>query len=169
LTEFGATVAVGNPVSWISDTFSASASEDDLIQNRSLNITRIGAVVAPLLLGTATAIGELAEKAPWNEPTFQRQLLFVVIVAVTVMVVADMLARALVSAAVHRSEESLGTILPTAFAAILDVPDGPDLPGNVVAFRTFNARNSSHGSEYLFVPQDGTEAPRWVGEEAVHI
>jgi hypothetical protein len=153
---------------WVSETFSSDSSEDDLIQNRSLNITRISGVIAPLLLGATTVIGEIADKPPWNDAAFQRQLLLVVVVVVGAIVVADLLARAWVSASVHRSEELLATVLPGAVPATLELADTEDLAGHVAAFRTFNGRNGSRGGEYLFVPSNG-ESPKWVAQKEIYL
>jgi hypothetical protein len=153
---------------WLSETFSSKSSEGDLIKNRSLNITRISAFIAPLLLGITTAIGDIADRPPWNDAPFQRQLLFVLVVVIAVIVVADLLARAWVSASVHRSEELLATVLPSAVPATLELADAADLPGHVAAFRTFNGRSGSRGGEYLFVPSNG-ESPKWVAQKEIYL
>ena len=43
---------------WLKETFSSTASEEDIVKSRSLNITRISGVVLPVLVGVSTAIGE---------------------------------------------------------------------------------------------------------------
>jgi hypothetical protein len=61
---------VTGPLTWISETFSSTAKEEDLVKARSLNITRITGVVTPVLAGIWTAISEVADTPPFNQADF---------------------------------------------------------------------------------------------------
>lgn len=150
---------------WFTDTFSSESSEDDIVKARSLNITRITGVVVPVLAGIATAIGEVAEKPPFDEVAFQRQLILALVALVAVVTVADILGRSIAAAGQARAEASarvpVGTPLPAAIPAAEVVAAAVDVPGHVVAFRAANADTAADAGEYLFVPTEkGT--PRWL-------
>lgn len=63
--------------------------------NRSLNITRLTGFVLPVLTVVATGIGEILEKEPWNDATFQRNLFLLMVVVIAVVSIADIFARAI--------------------------------------------------------------------------
>jgi hypothetical protein len=144
---------MGTIGSWIGETFDASASEDDLIASRSLNITRITNIVGPLVAGVAAGVGELAEKEPFNEAGFQRQMVLVLLVVVAVVTVADIFGRAITAA---RAAAPASAVLPHRIKAEKDVPGNPrNVGGLVVAFRTSNSLGPAGDGEYLFVTDDG--------------
>ena len=141
---------------WFSDTFSSKAKENDLIAARSLNITRITAVVGPVAVGIWTGISELAEIEPFNDVSFQRSLILAFIGLIGIVTVADILGR---SIATGRAASSSDTPLPMAIEAT-KVQPGQDVPGKVVAYRARNASAPVPTGEFLFVA-DTTGATTW--------
>lgn len=149
---------MGNIGSWLSETFNSGAKESDLVKARALNSTRISAVVLPVLTGIWTAISELADQQPFNDPGFQRVLVVVLVAFLAVVLAADIIGRSWVasrqqpaSAQVH----ALGEQLPAT------ATEGADVTGAAVAIRTTGSE-----LEFLFVPAAG--APRWVAAEHLH-
>jgi hypothetical protein len=140
---------LGSPAAWLSETFNADAGEDDLISSRSLNITRIGAVVVPVLAAIWTAISEWADKPPFNDVEFQKTLIVALIPFIAVLAVADMFSRAIATKAVATS---MGIVaFATPISATKSSP-GPDSKGKVVAYR---GGESTGAGQYLFVSEDG--------------
>jgi hypothetical protein len=136
---------------WFTDTFSSKASADDLVKARSLNITRITGVVIPVLAGISVAIGELADKPPFNDSAFQRQIVLALIALITVVATADILGRSIANRGSHAP---VGTILPKPMPARLREAGAAGIDGQVVAFRDANSSNPGPWGEYLFVPDD---------------
>jgi hypothetical protein len=144
---------VAGPLTWISDTFSSDAKEEDLVTARSLNITRIVGVVTPVLAGIWTAISELADAPPFNQADFQEQLILALIGLIALVSTADIFARAI--ATKTGLSIPVATPLPEPLKASKNVPTGPDLAGQVVAFRASNASAPAKSGEYLFTASDG--------------
>lgn len=142
-----------SPMNWLEQTFSSETSEDDLVKSRSLNTTRMAAVVAPILAGIWTGVSEVVDKPPFNHVGFQRQLVLAFIGLIALVSVADIIARAIASS---KAQVPVATLFPSPVSATKDVSGGPDLAGSVVAFRSVNARNGASLSEFLFVSEDGT-------------
>ena len=157
---------MADPMSWLSDTFSSVAEEDDLVKARSLNITRITGVVTPVLAGIWTAISELSDTKPFNQTGFQRQLILALIGLIAVVSVADILGRSIASAKTAPSV-AVATPLPSSLKASKDVPGAPDIAGRVVAFRASNASEPASSGEYLFVADDRTVDPSWERADVV--
>lgn len=143
---------------WFADTFSSQASDEDLVKARSLNITRITGVVVPVLAGISVGIGELADKPPFNDAGFQRQIVLGLLALIGVVATADILGRAIAS---RGSNASVGTILPKPLSARLVQAGVPDIDGRVVGFRNANGTSPGPWGEYLFVPDDSADAPSW--------
>ena len=140
---------------WISETFSAAPKEGDVVTARSLNVTRMSAVVAPILAGIWTAISEWTDRPPFDDTDFQRQLILAFVGLVAVVSVADILGRA-----IARSKSAPAAVLfPKPWTATQDVAGERDLQGQIVAFRVTDAEQPSLG-EFLFVGSDGK--PIWV-------
>ncbi len=147
---------------WLQETFSSDASENDLIKTRALNTTRIASVVLPILAGTWTAISELAEKRPFNEPNFQKVLIVAGLGFVAVVLVADMFARAITTAR-SVANAAIATTLPAPITARWNLrPPDKDVPGKLIAFRASNADDPTATGEYFFVPDDSTKTSRWI-------
>lgn len=151
---------------WLKETFSSAASKDDIVKSRSLNITRITGVVLPVLVGVATAIGELAKAPPFDDSEFQKRLFIVLIVLIGAVTVADILGRSVASLG-KRLQVPVATPLPEPWAVRKIKPDAADLPGYVVAFRASNAEDPTTSGEYLFVPSDPAHLPGWLPVDAV--
>lgn len=147
---------MGTPLAWLADTFSSASKEGDGVATRSLNSTRITAVILPILTGVWTAISELADTAPFNDEGFQRVLIVAGFAFIAVVVVADMFVRAISA----NRRVPVATPLPAPLVATW-VREGEDAAGRVVAFRAGNAERPTTACEYLFVP-DGGGAPAWV-------
>lgn len=141
------------PANWLAQTFSADASEDDLVKSRSLNTTRMAAVVAPVLTGIWTGISELTKTPPFNDPQFQRQLVLAFIGLIALVSFADIIGRAVASA---KSQVPVATLFPDPVKASKDVPQAPDIQGHVVAFRSLSIAGATGPSEFLFVADDGS-------------
>jgi hypothetical protein len=143
--------------SWLQDTFSAGSDDDpdQLIKSRSLNTTRIGSVVLPVLTGVWTAISEFTDKPPFNEASFQKALIIVMVAFVGVVVSVDMLARAWVSAQ-QRAGSAL-VILPKALSC--KSTDGKDTPGRAIGVRV-----DGDATSYLFVATTGGTST-WIAED----
>jgi hypothetical protein len=151
----GMVMSVGNPWQWISATFSAEASEDDLVKARSLNTTRVAAVVAPVLTGIVTVVGDLKDKPPFDDVGFQKQVILALIGLIALVSAADILSRSLATARAA-SAAAASTVLPGGVKAEKD--DGRNntkIVGTVVAFRTSNADSASEDGDYLFVTDQG--------------
>jgi F0F1-type ATP synthase assembly protein I len=153
---------------WLQETFSADSTEEDVIQSRSLNITRIAGVVVPVVTAIGTAIANLADTEPWSQPEFQQRLFFALLAFVAAVTVADIFARAIASAAAHRATRPAASLFPVPLAVAKEVPKRADVAGRIVAFRTSNAEATSEEGEYLFVSDDGTIA-EWVKAQDVHL
>lgn len=157
---------MAGPLTWISDTFSSEAKEEDLVKARSLNITRIAGVVTPVLAGIWTAISEVSDTPPFNRTDFQEQLILALIGLIALVSVADILARSIATTRVL-PPVAVATPLPKALTASKDVPNGPDIPGHVVAFRATNASEPTRSGEYLFVRKDGKAEASWERADTV--
>ena len=147
---------------WFTETFSSDASEDDVIKSRALNSTRIAAVVFPLFAGIAAAIGDLADKPPFDDTDFQKVLIIAAIAFIGFVTVGDMFARAI---SATKAPPPVATAMPGLPATWQR--NGPDLDGTVVAFRALNADTPTGTSEFLFVPEDGDPGPTWVKADAL--
>lgn len=89
-------MAAEKPIrNWFSETFSSDADADDIVKSRSLNITRIAGVLVPILAGIATAIAEVADKPPFNDSAFQKQLVLALVLLIAVVTVADIIGRSI--------------------------------------------------------------------------
>jgi hypothetical protein len=145
-----------SPATWISETFSSTASEDDLVKARSFNVTRIAGVVAPILAAIATAVGDLSDTPPFDEPGFQRQLILAFIGLIALVSVADILGRSIATNKVA-APLAVATPLPTPIKARkrVDAMVGDDVTGYVAAFRASNATTPGKSGEYLFLSDDG--------------
>jgi hypothetical protein len=154
---------VNSPAVWLSQTFLADATENDLVTSPSLNTTRIAAVIAPVLGGILTAISEVSDTPPFNETDFQKVLVIAALAFVGVVVVADMFARAIST----RSQLPVATPLPKAVRARWIRP-GADLDGAVVAFRATNGESPQDTGEFLFVSDTGRSA-RWLPAATVEL
>jgi hypothetical protein len=142
-------------MNWLTETFSSTSSDDDLVKSRSLNTTRMAAVVAPVLAGIATAVGELADQPPFDKAGFQRQLILALVGMIAVVSVADIIGRAVASS---RAGVPVATLFPSPVKASKDVPDERDIDGHVVAFRSLNVGGSAVEAEFLFVGPDGASS-----------
>jgi hypothetical protein len=152
---------VATPIGWVTSTFSADANEEDVVKARSLNITRIAAVVAPVLAGIATAIADFAKKEPFDDPGFQRQLVFVMVAFIALVTVADIIGR---SVATGRATAPASVVLPGGVPASLTGGENHrNIEGTAVAFRTSAAGSADQDGEYLFVRNgaDGDLAVSW--------
>lgn len=148
---------------WLAETFSAEASEEDIIKSRALNSTRIAAVVFPVLSGIATAIAELADKEPFNEPGFQKVLIIAALAFIAVVVVADLLARAISTTRLV----PVATTLPGIAATWVRSSPPIDLTGTVIAFRAANASVASDAGEFFFVPDEASDGAAWIPASAL--
>src|SRR5262245_39733304 len=101
---------MASPGDWLADTFSSDAKESDLVKSRSMNTTRMAAVVAPLLAGIATALGDLSDTPPFNSVNFQRQLVLALVALIALASVADIIGR---SVAASRAQFPVGTLFPS--------------------------------------------------------
>lgn len=152
---------MGSVTSWFSETFNAQASESDLIAARSLNITRIGGVVVPVLTGVWTAISEVGDIPPFDDIGFQKNLILALVAFVGVLSVADMVSRAI---AVRAASPTPGFVtFPSAIPATWTL-DGPDMDGHVLAYRGVTGETSSL-NEYLFKADDTSFV--WVTADSV--
>jgi hypothetical protein len=146
---------MGSIRSWLSETFNSTATENDLIKARALNSTRISAIVLPVLTGVVTAVSEVTDKPPFNDPAFQRVLVVVLVAFLAVVLSADILGRSWVASRQQPQVRALGTQLAAT------ATDGVDEAGTAVAVR------STGGTlEFLFVPPSG--APSWIAAEKLH-
>lgn len=147
---------------WFEQTFSSAAGENDLIKSRALNTTRIASVLIPVLGGIWTAISEFADKRPFNEPNFQKVLIVAGMAFVAVILVADMLARA-ITAGRAVSHAAIATTLPAPIVASRNLtPPDRDVVGKLIAFRASNADEPTTMGEYLFIPNDAAKKSGWV-------
>lgn len=137
---------------WFSETFNAAASETDLISSRSLNITRIGAVVVPVLTGVWTAISEAAEIPPFNDTEFQKTLILMLVPFVGLLSIADMFSRA-ISARASSGAKGLLTFAKPVSA--VKAQSGLDIKGRIVAYRGRDDSVSTGEGEYLFLTEAG--------------
>lgn len=166
---------------WFTDTFSSDAKEEDIVKSRSLNITRITGVVVPILAGIATAIGEVADRPPFSDVDFQKQLIIALVLLVGVVTVADILGRSLASlgSSLSAGAKSIGggigrsrdlgvaTPLPVPLPCKKILPNVLDEPGHIVAFRASNSSNPIKSGAYLFVPEKEGNAPTWQSAESL--
>ncbi len=159
---------------WLTETFSSASKEDDIVKSRSLNITRVTGVVVPVLVGITTAIGELADKPPFDDVEFQKRLFISLVLLVGVVTVADIFGRSIASLGNSLSEgaKSIGggigqsrnhgvaTPLPVPLPCKKILQNALDEPGHVIAFRASNASEPTTSGAYLFVP-DREGSPSW--------
>lgn len=146
---------------WLQQTFSSKATEDDLIKGRALNITRIATLVAVLIGGITAVVEQLPEEArPWTTPGFQSRAFFALLAFIAVISVADILARAITSAAAKRA---MGPIpFATPMPALRNVPNAADVAGNIVAFRVGGNGGGPGDDKYLFLPATNGGVPEWI-------
>lgn len=152
---------MGSISSWFSETFNSQASESDLIAARSLNITRIGGVVVPVVTGVWTAISEVGDIPPFNDIEFQKTLILALVAFVGVLSVADMVSRAIAARAAIPTPGLVS--FPSAIPATWTL-DGPDKDGHVLAYRGVTGETSSI-NEYLFKADDTSLV--WVTADSV--
>jgi hypothetical protein len=141
---------MASPGNWLADTFSSDAKEGDLVKSRSMNTTRMAAVVAPLLAGISTALGDVSDTPPFDSVNFQRQLILASVALIALVSTADIIGR---SVAASRAQVPVGTLFPTPIRASKDVSGAADVQGSVMAFRSTGVAGDG---EYLFVGADGT-------------
>lgn len=153
---------------WL-QTLSSSSTEEDLIQARSMNITRLVGVGLPIVTAIVASISTITDTEPWSDPAFQQRLFLALLIVIAVVSVADMLARAYVAAAEHRAKPPAASLLPHAIAARKDMAEGEDVRGRVVAFRSNNADGKTRDGEYLFVPEDNDQTSEWIRANQVHL
>lgn len=147
---------------WFTSMFSGEAESGDVVTAGALNVTKITALLVPI--GTALAAfvesqtdakGPLAGLTPGQKLT----LWIAVFAFVLVVVVADMIVRAVATAASLRSAV---TPLPTGMKAVYTEPE-PDVECVVAATRSFNGQVSSEDGEFLVVYDNaGNRETRWV-------
>jgi len=125
---------------WFGDTFDSGATQDDVIKARSLNVTRISAVVFPILSGISLALGELSDKAPFNDVSFQKQVILAMIALIAIVTAADIIGR---SIATQRAGP--GAMLAAPVNAT-KAQAGKDLLGMVLAIRVVDGE-----AQFLFL------------------
>lgn len=141
---------------WFGDTFDSGATQDDVVKARSLNVTRISAVVFPILSGISLALGELSGKAPFNDVSFQKQVILVMIALIAIVAAADIIGR---SIATHRA----GPL--AVLAAPLNATKaqaGKDLPGKVLGMRVADGQ-----AQFLFLSD--TSQVTWEAEGDIQL
>ena len=139
-------------VRWLQQTFSSEVGNFDVIQSRSLNITRITAIVVPTLTAISTALAAQSLGAPFNDQNFQRQLFLAMVGLVALVAVADIFGRA-----IARKRSGPVASFKSAVKA-LRTKKGSDDKGTVVALRVSSAGAIEylfvHGSELSWEPED---------------
>jgi hypothetical protein len=147
---------------WLSSMFSGESEARDLIPSRTLNITKITALLVPI--GTAiAALIEAQTKAdgPLAGLTPGQKLILWLGVLVFILVIAsmDMLVRGIATAASYRSGLSL--LPPGLNVTYTGVT--PNVPCQVVASRSFNGDATSDMGQYLIIyTKDGAKVAQWV-------
>lgn len=149
-------------MSWFTSMFSGKSEPGDVVTGGALNVTKITALLVPL--GTAIAAfvesqtdaeGPLGGLTPGQKLT----LWIAVFAFVLVVVVVDMIVRAVATAA---SLRSAATPLPIGMKAMYTEPE-PDVKCLVAATRSFNGQVSSQDGEFLVVyGEAGKRVTKWV-------
>lgn len=146
---------MGEAGNWFSSMFSDESESTDLIKARTLNITKITALLVPIATGILAALeafvvdeGPLAGLTPGQKLT----IVIALIAFVTLLVIADMLVRGLVTASALRGPISP---LPTGLKGTWARP-GKDLDCSVVAARS-GSPDESLSADLLIVLTEGDD------------
>jgi hypothetical protein len=152
-------------MNWLASIFSDEAEGNDLVKARTLNITKVTALLAPLATAVAAVVdtqikGPLSGLSPG-----QKLILWVALFGFLALVVSmDMLVRAITTSA---SLKSSATLLPVGLRASFTRPN-PNLPCSVVASRSFDGQESADDGMFLITYEhDDQSVAEWVEAQFV--
>lgn len=149
-------------MNWLGSIFSADTEQDDIIKSRTLNVTKVTGILAPLVTGVAGLV-ETQVKGPLDGLTpGQRLTLWLSMFAfLAAVVITDMVVRG-VTAAATQVAKSLqpSTPLPTGLRGSY-VRLSPNVSCHVVAARSLNGEKGADAGEFLITYESEGE---WVAE-----
>ncbi|HEX2046442.1 MAG TPA: hypothetical protein VHF27_01680 [Acidimicrobiales bacterium] len=157
-------------VNWLESIFSKDVQEGDVIKSRTLNVTKVTAILGSLATAVAGVV-ETQVDGPLDGLTpGQRLTLWISVLAfVGLVVITDMVVRGVTSSATQVAKAlAPATPLPSGLRASYVRPT-PNVTCFVVAARALNGQKGAEGGEFLITYEsDGDWVADWVkGRELV--